>query len=100
MGWGSTFGAIAAAVDELHHDGRSVGHLHLRYLNPFPSNLASVLARYGRILVIENNGGHLRSLLRDRFLVDALGFSKVEGRPFRIQEIHSRIDTLLGAQAR
>jgi len=99
VAWGSTFGAIAAAVDDLHHEGRSVGHLHLRYLNPLPSNLAAVLSRYRRILVAENNGGHLRSMLRDRFLVDAHGYSKVEGRPFRIQEIRNQIDTLLGAQA-
>ena len=99
VGWGSTFGAIAAAVDDLNHYGCSVGHLHLRYLNPLPSNLATVLARYRQILVAENNRGHLRSLLRDRFLVDALGLSNVEGRPFRIQEIRNRIYSLLGAHA-
>ena len=73
--------------------------MHLRYLNPLPANVGSILARYRRILVAENNRGQLRSMLRDRYLVDALGFSKVEGRPFRIQEIRDRIDTLLGAQA-
>ena len=99
VGWGSTFGSIAAAVDDLCHDGRRVGHLHLRYLNPLPPNVEGILGRYRRVLVAENNGGQLRSLLRDRFLVDAIGFSRVEGRPFRIQEIRDRVEALLGAQS-
>jgi 2-oxoglutarate/2-oxoacid ferredoxin oxidoreductase subunit alpha len=99
VGWGSTFGSIAAAVDDLCREGRRVGHLHLRYLNPLPPNVEGILRRYRRVLVAENNGGHLRSLLRDRFLVDAIGLSQVEGRPFRIQEIHDRVEALLGAQS-
>ena len=99
VGWGSTFGSIAAAVDDLCHEGRRVGHLHLRYLNPLPPNVEGILRRYRRVLVAENNGGQLRSLLRDRFLVDAIGLSQVEGRPFRIQEIRDRVETLLGAQS-
>jgi len=96
VGWGSTYGAIAAAVDELRQAGRSVAHLHLRYLNPFPANLGTILSKYRRILVPENNSGHLRSLLRDRFLVDAIGFPKVEGRTFRIAEIRDHIEALMG----
>jgi 2-oxoglutarate ferredoxin oxidoreductase subunit alpha len=100
IGWGSTYGAIAAAVDEVRHAGRQVAHLHLRYLHPFPANLGSILPRYKRILVPENNMGQLRSILRDRFLVDAAGLTKVEGRPFRVREIQEQIETLLGAQQR
>ena len=96
VGWGSTYGAIAAAVDELLQAGRSVAHVHLRYLNPFPANLGTILSRYRRILVPENNSGHLRSLLRDRFLVDAVGFPKVEGRTFHIREIRDHIESLMG----
>jgi len=96
VGWGSTYGAIAAAVDEVRHAGRRVAHLHLRYLNPLPANLAALLARYRRILVPENNLGQLRGLLRERFLVDAVGLCKVEGRPFRVREVQDRIETLLG----
>jgi 2-oxoglutarate ferredoxin oxidoreductase subunit alpha len=78
--------------------GRHVGHLHLRYLNPFPANVGSILSKYARVLVPENNRGQLRSMLRDRFLVDAVGLSKVEGRPFRIREIEEGIETMLGGQ--
>ncbi len=96
VGWGSTYGAIAAAVNEELRAGRSVAHAHLRYLNPLPANLESVLAGYRRVLVPENNRGHLRSMLRDRFLVNAVGLPKVEGRPFRIREVQDRIEALLG----
>jgi 2-oxoglutarate ferredoxin oxidoreductase subunit alpha len=98
IGWGSTYGAIAAAVDEVRHAGHQVAHLHLRYLHPFPANLGSILPRYKRILVPENNMGQLRSMLRDRFLVDAVGLPKVEGRPFRVWEIQEQIELLLGEQ--
>jgi 2-oxoglutarate ferredoxin oxidoreductase subunit alpha len=100
IGWGSTYGAIAAAVNEALNAGHRVAHVHLRYLNPFPANLGSILSKYKRILVPENNMGHLRSMLRDRFLVDAIGLPKVEGRPFRIMEIQESIETLLGEDHR
>jgi 2-oxoglutarate ferredoxin oxidoreductase subunit alpha len=99
IGWGSTYGAIAAAVEEKVRAGRRVGHLHLRYLNPFPANLGSILSKYARILVPENNRGQLRSMIRDRYLVDAAGLSKVEGRPFRITEIEEGIESMLGGQS-
>jgi 2-oxoglutarate ferredoxin oxidoreductase subunit alpha len=98
IAWGSTYGAVAAAVDEARNAGYQVAHLHLRYLNPFPANLGSVMAKYRRILVPENNMGHLRLMLRHRFLVDAVGMSKVEGRPFRIREVRGQIEALLGEQ--
>ena len=100
IGWGSTYGAIAAATEEMLADGHSVAHAHLRYLNPFPANLGELLRRYRRILVPENNSGHLRSMIRDRFLVDAQGLQKVEGRPFRIREIRERMEALLGGASR
>ena len=98
IGWGSTYGAIAAAVDELLRQGRSVAHVHLRYLNPFPANLGAILPKYKRILVPENNMGHLCSMLRDRFLVDAVALPKVDGRTFHIREIQEHIEKILGEQ--
>jgi 2-oxoglutarate/2-oxoacid ferredoxin oxidoreductase subunit alpha len=96
VGWGSTYGPIAAAVDELQRAGRQVAHLHLHHLNPFPANLGAVLANYKHVLVPENNMGQLLMMLRDRFLVPAVGFCKVEGRPFRVRDIQQRIEQLLG----
>jgi 2-oxoglutarate/2-oxoacid ferredoxin oxidoreductase subunit alpha len=65
-------------------------------LNPFPANLGAVLSKYKRILVPENNMGQLRLMLRQQFLVDAVGLPKVEGRPFRVREIQKGIEALLG----
>ena len=86
---------MAAAVSGLQEAGRSVDHLHLRYLNPFPANLGIVLKSYKRILVPENNMGQLCTLLRAKYLVDAQSLAKVEGRPFRVGELSEQIIAFL-----
>ena len=96
VSWGSTYGSVAAAVSGLQQAGRSVDHLHLRYLNPFPANLGDVLKAYRRILVPENNMGQLCMLLRAKYLVDARSLAKVEGRPFRVNELSEQIVEFLG----
>jgi 2-oxoglutarate/2-oxoacid ferredoxin oxidoreductase subunit alpha len=95
LGWGSTQGAIRTAVDRLKAKGRSVACAHLRYLNPLPRNLDEVLRRYKKVLVPELNSGQLLMLLRARFLVDAVGYNKVQGSPFLIREIEAKIEELL-----
>jgi 2-oxoglutarate ferredoxin oxidoreductase subunit alpha len=99
IGWGGTFGAIASAAEGARRDGLVVSNLHLRYLNPFPSNLGKVLGRFEQVLVPELNQGQLSRLLRSEFLVDARSLSKIEGQPFRVEEIRARIDSMLGAEA-
>jgi 2-oxoglutarate ferredoxin oxidoreductase subunit alpha len=96
LGWGSTFGAIHAAVERARRKGRAIAAAHLRHLNPLPRTTAAVLARYRRVLVPELNSGQLRMLLRATFLVDAVGLNKVQGRPFLVSEIERRIDEVLG----
>src|SRR5438128_432554 len=87
VGWGSTYGAIQQAVREAREDGIDVSHIHLRYLNPFPSNLGDLLKRFDRVLVPEMNSGQLVQLLRASYLVPAEGLNKVEGKPFKVAEI-------------
>ena len=77
-------------------DGRSVAHAHLRHLNPFPRNTESVLRRYRRVLIPEVNLGQLLLLIRGQFLVDAVGYNRVRGKPFRIAEIVEQAEKLLG----
>ena len=96
VGWGSTYGAITAALRAQRARGRRVGHVHLRHLNPLPGNLGAVLRRYRRVLVPELNLGQLLLLLRARYLVDAVPYTKVQGKPFKQAELESRIDELLG----
>ena len=97
VGWGGTHGAIATAVDEARAAGHEVSHLHLRQLNPFPRDLGEVLSRFERILVPELNTGQLVRLLRDRYLVPAQGYSKVQGQPFRVSELRAAIERALEA---
>lgn len=96
--WGSTFGATRSAVSRLRRKGHTVSHTHLRYLNPFPRNLGDILSRFDRILVPEMNMGQLVTLLRSRYYgtQEYISFPKVQGRPFTIKEIVTRIESLLG----
>jgi 2-oxoglutarate ferredoxin oxidoreductase subunit alpha len=95
LGWGSTYGAIRSAVERLQDRGAAVAHAHLRYLNPFPENFGDVLRAYRRVLIPELNLGQLLMLVRAKFLIDAVGYNKVRGKPFRIAEIEAEADRLL-----
>lgn len=97
IGWGSTYGAIAAAVQEAQAQGKSVSHVHLRFLNPLPPDLGDVIAQFKRVLVPEMNLGQLVKLLRAEYLVDAVGLNKIQGLPFKVSEIAHRINRILEA---
>src|SRR5204863_1509743 len=99
IGWGGTYGAIRTTVERCQRKGMSVAHAHLRYLNPMPRNTGDVLRRYRKVLVPELNAGQLRMLLRSKYLVDAEGLNKVQGRPFLVSEIEERIAQMLGSYA-
>ena len=95
VGWGSTYGAITTAVERCRAKGLSVSSIHLRYIEPMPKNLGEVLGRFDQIVVPELNCGQFAHRLRDRFLVDAKRFNKVQGSPLMIGEIESKIEALL-----
>jgi 2-oxoglutarate ferredoxin oxidoreductase subunit alpha len=88
------FGPVHAGVRRARGAGMSVAHAHLRYLNPFPRNTGEVLAGYSRVLVPEMNLGQLLKLVRAEFLVDAVGYNRVRGLPFRAGEIHEAIEAM------
>ncbi len=95
VGWGSTYGSIAAATKEAQAQGQAVSHVHLRHLNPLPADLGDILARFDKILVPEMNLGQLVRVLRAEYLVDAIGLNKIQGRPFKVSEISTRIARML-----
>jgi 2-oxoglutarate/2-oxoacid ferredoxin oxidoreductase subunit alpha len=95
VAWGSTHGAITAAVKSQRELGHRIGHVHLRYLNPLPKNLGAVLNRYKQVLVPELNMGQLLWLLRAKFLVNAIGLNKIQGRPFKQSELEQKIAELV-----
>jgi 2-oxoglutarate ferredoxin oxidoreductase subunit alpha len=97
VGWGSTRGAIQGAVRRKRAEGKKVSWVHLRHLNPMPKDLGDILARFRKVLVPEMNLGQLSLLLRAKYLVDAVGENKLQGRPFKSAEIAAAIDQLLEA---
>jgi len=96
IGWGGTYGAIRTAVEKRRADGKSVSHLHLKYINPLPKNLGEILPKFKKILIPEINLGQLIKVLREKFLVDAIGYNVVAGLPFKSTEIEQKIEELLG----
>jgi 2-oxoglutarate ferredoxin oxidoreductase subunit alpha len=95
VGWGSSYGAIRAAVERMQSEGYSVAHVQVKYLNPLPKNLPDVLKKFKKILVPENNLGQLSYLLRANYFIDPLKLSKVQGRPFRRSEIETAAKKIL-----
>jgi 2-oxoglutarate ferredoxin oxidoreductase subunit alpha len=98
VAWGSTGGSITAAVNAQRARGRKIGHLHLRHLNPLPANLGEVLKRYKKVVVPELNLGQLVWVLRAKYLVDAQGLNKIQGRPFKQAELEQKFEELMGIQ--
>ncbi len=95
LGWGSTYGALRSAAEILQAGGRPVAHAHLRHLFPFPANTGDVLRRYKTVLVPELNLGQLWFVIRGTYLVDAVAYGRVLGKPFRIAEIVAEAERLL-----
>ncbi len=87
ISWGGTYGACHTAVETCIADGMDVGHVHLRWINPFPRNLGEIIKKFDRVVVPELNTGQLCTLLKQRFLIDAKGINKIKGKPFHIDEI-------------
>jgi 2-oxoglutarate ferredoxin oxidoreductase subunit alpha len=95
LGWGSTYGSISSAVEKMQREGKSVSSAHLRYLNPLPRNLGEVLSGFETVIIPEMNLGQLCTMIRAKYLVDAVAFSKVKGRPFQIREIVRKVEEYL-----
>jgi 2-oxoglutarate/2-oxoacid ferredoxin oxidoreductase subunit alpha len=95
LSWGGTYGACVTAVHQCQEQGIAVAHAHLRYLNPFPVNLGSLLQNYRQVLIPELNLGQLRMLIQAKYLRQTVGLNKVQGKPFAVEEIVARIGDLI-----
>jgi len=95
LGWGGTYGALRSAVEKAQIKGYAVSHVHLRHLNPFPSNLGELLINYKKVLIPELNLGQLDMLIRSQFLIDTKGYNVVGGKPFSSTEILAEIEKLI-----
>ena len=95
IGWGGTHGALRSAVETAQSEGMSVSHLHLRHLNPLPQNLGEILVKFQKVMIAELNLGQLANIIRSKFLVDAVGLNKVQGKPFTQTEVFNKITELV-----
>jgi 2-oxoglutarate ferredoxin oxidoreductase subunit alpha len=95
LSWGGTYGACATAVHTMQACGHAVTHCHLRYLNPLPNDLSDILKRFQKVLIPELNLGQLRTIVRDKYLVDAIGLNKVQGKPFSVAEVEAKIEEIV-----
>jgi 2-oxoglutarate ferredoxin oxidoreductase subunit alpha len=95
IGWGSTYGAIKSAIDDVNTSGGKVAYVHLKHLNPLPNNLGSIIEKYDTILIPEMNLGQLRTILQSKFLKPMIGLNKVQGQPFKTSEVKAKIESLL-----
>ena len=100
VGWGSTYGAIAEAVERLNAEGLAVGHVHLRWIHPLPKDLGKVLRRFRTVIVPELNLGQLVRLLRDQLLVDAIPINKIQGLPFTAAELAGKVRAVIEGRHR
>lgn len=91
IGWGSTYGSITTAVEELRAEGTDIAQIHLRYLNPFPENMEQLISGFDTVFVAELNNGQLIKLIRERFLKNAVGIHKIQGQPFQVAELTETI---------
>ena len=87
LGWGSTFGAIKSACNELQKEGAEVSHAHLRYIRPFPKNLGDIIKNFDTVVIPEINNGQLVKIIRDVYFVDAKPYNKIMGVPITKGEL-------------
>jgi 2-oxoglutarate/2-oxoacid ferredoxin oxidoreductase subunit alpha len=95
LSWGGTYGACATAVHNVQGKGKAVTHCHLRWLNPLPKDLGDILKRFKKVLIPELNLGQLRTIIRAKYLVDAIGLNKVQGKPFSVAEVAEKMEQVL-----
>ena len=95
LGWGGTYGACRTAVRRCQADGLKVAHAHVRWLNPYPANMAEVLGQFEKVLIPELNTGQLKLLIDAEFDATTFGLNKVQGKPFRVVEIMEKIKSLV-----
>ncbi|MDH3252843.1 MAG: 2-oxoglutarate ferredoxin oxidoreductase subunit alpha, partial [Ignavibacteria bacterium] len=98
VGWGSTYGSIKSAVNDVRAKGIRVSHCHLRYINPFPRNLGEILYKFKNVLVPEINSGQLIKIIRSKYLIPAVGFNVVKGLPLRAEDIVECIEEIAGGK--
>ena len=97
VSWGSPWGSCLTAVRQLRAEGKSVSHLHLRWLSPLPADVGDILHRFKTVLVPEINNGQLVQILRSRFAMDCKAYNRIATQPLTVTEVRQAIVDLLPA---
>jgi 2-oxoglutarate ferredoxin oxidoreductase subunit alpha len=95
LSWGGVYGSVRSAVKKSQELKGTVSHVHLRYINPFPKNLEKVLKKFKKVLIPELNLGQLLTIVRAKYLIDAVGLNQVAGKPFSSSVVLNAIESLL-----
>jgi|TARA_B100000795_G_scaffold268613_1_gene255951 2-oxoglutarate ferredoxin oxidoreductase subunit alpha len=95
LSWGSTYGAVKTATRNLLREGKSVSHVHVKYLNPLPRNLGDLISKFDKVIMPEMNNGQFIKIIREKFLVNAIGLNKIKGLPFATSEIVDKVNEVL-----
>ena len=96
VGWGSTFGAIRSATENLRNEGYKVSQIHLRHLNPLPNDLEKIMRSFKNVAVPELNLGQLSMIIRSKYLIDAKGINQVNTKPFAVSDLVDEAKKILG----
>ncbi len=95
LAWGGTYGTIKSAVKTAREQGLDVSHAHIKYMNPLPKNLGTLIANFETVLIPELNNGQLIKIIRDKYLIDAKGLNKIMGLPFTVEEVLNKIKEMV-----
>ena len=95
LSWGGTYGACRAAVEKANANNMSVAHVNLKYINPFPKNLAEILLKFNKVFIPEINLGQLSTIIRSKFLIDTLNLNRVSGKPYTTSDIYEKIEQII-----
>ena len=98
VGFGSTYGHLYSAMEELQKEGHKVALAQLKFINPLPKNTAEVMKKYKKVVVAEQNLGQLAAYLRAK--VDGFApyqFNQVKGQPFAVSELKKAFAAIINA---
>ena len=98
VGFGSTYGHLYSAMQELQKRGHRVALAQFQYINPLPRNTAEVLKRYKKVVVAEQNLGQFRAYLRIRINgFVPYKFNQVKGQPFVVSELVHAFEQIIAS---
>ncbi|MDR2086681.1 MAG: 2-oxoacid:acceptor oxidoreductase subunit alpha [Dysgonamonadaceae bacterium] len=96
VGWGGTYGHLSEAVEKVREQKKKVAFTHFRYINPLPKNTETILRKYKKVLIIEQNLGQFAGYLRSKIGgFNPSQFNRVKGQPFIVARLVEEIEKLI-----